>query len=311
MEKNKEQILLDEIMATADEQNLTLLYSQVVRGSELVAENNKVKAKHRMHVFSIGKSLTACAVGIAEGEGLIALDDVALDYFPEYKEKIGGDEKYRFTIKDLLMMSIGLEKALFFSTDEERYKEKDWVDYFWNAGFDLSRKGEFKYSNFCSYILSCIIEKVSGESMLEYLRYRFFERIGIENPDWTYCPKGHTYACNGIFLNIDEMSNFGSLLLNLGKYNGEQVVPERFIKDAISKQVETVGSPFGPRFEYGYGYGIWMTEIPGTFMCYGSCGQFLLGIPDRNILLSFVTFEPNEHLKLLDIIMDKTKDYLK
>ena len=309
--RNKEERLLDAILDKVREEDMILFYSQARVKGVITAERMQSPVKHRLHAFSVGKAVTACAVGIAEKEGLLSLDDPVIDYFEEYKTYKRPMDTYGFTIRDTLKMSIGLKDALFFSTDKLRYEAKDWVDFFWNAEFDASLKGRFLYSNFDSYILSCLIERVSGQNMLEYLRYRFFEPIGIKNPDWTCCPKGHTYACNGIYLNIDEMGTLGELLLNGGKWGDDQIVPEKFIKEATSKQIDTVGNPFGERLYHGYGYGIWMSAIPGAYVCYGSCGQFILCIPDRKLVLSFLTFEPKDHLRILDIITEKTINYLK
>lgn len=65
--------------------------------------------------------------------------------------------------------------------------------------------------------------------MLNYLRYRLFEPIGIPNPDWTLCPQGHCMAANGLYLTIDELARFGHLLLHEGALNGKQIVPKTLL----------------------------------------------------------------------------------
>ena len=308
MTMNKEQVILDNIMAKCKAEGLGLLYSQARKNGEIVGENSVSLVKHRMHAYSVGKSFVSMTVGIAESEGLLSLDDKAINFYPEYKTPDRSGKAYEFTIRDLLRMTTGLKDALFFSTDPLRYEDKDWEKYFWNAEFDEEKQGTYLYSNFCSYILSCIIERVSGKRMLEYARNRLFEPIGIGNPDWTYCAKGHTYGCNGIYVNIDEMGYFGELLINYGRAGDKQIVPEKFVREATVKQAETPNSTFGPRYKYGYGYGIWMTEIPDSFLCYGSCGQYILCLPKEKTVLSFLSFEPNDHLKILDYIIDEVKE---
>ena len=75
-------------------------------------------------------------------------------------------------------------------------------------------------------MISCAIEKRAGVNLLEYLRNRFFEPLGIGNPDWTLCPKGHVHAANGLYVNIDEFTRYGQMILHKGNYNGKQLVPE-------------------------------------------------------------------------------------
>ncbi len=88
--------------------------------------------------------------------------------------------------------------------------------FFQNDSFPYTPGTHFVYSNFCSYILSVLLEEKSGTGLLNYLRYRFFEPVGIPNPDWTLFPQGHCMAANGLYLTIDELARFGHLLLHEG-----------------------------------------------------------------------------------------------
>ena len=92
---------------------------------------------------------------------------------------------------------------------------------------------EWLYSNFNTYMISCAIEKRAGVNLLEYLK-SLFEPLGIGNPDWTLCPKGHVHAANGLYVNIDEFTRYGQMILHKGNYNGKQLVPESYMKMATS-----------------------------------------------------------------------------
>lgn len=117
----------------------------------------------------------------------------------------------KVTLEHLLTMTGGLENSLFFCDWEERYTTKDWIRYFFtNAVFANEPGSQWLYSNFNTYMLSCAIEKRAGTNLLEYLRNRFFEPLGIGNPDWTLCPIGHVHAANGLYVTIDEMANYGN-----------------------------------------------------------------------------------------------------
>ena len=168
------------------------------------------------------------AAGIAEREGLITLDEYIYPWFEKYFPSDPSENLYKIKIRDLLTMSSGQKDPLFFCDGPERYIEKDWVRYFFqNDSFPYTPGTHFVYSNFCSYILSVLLEEKSGTGLLNYLRYRFFEPVGIPNPDWTLCPQGHCMAANGLYLTIDELARFGHLLLHEGSLNGKTDRPKK------------------------------------------------------------------------------------
>ena len=113
------------------------------------------------------------AAGIAEREGLITLDEYIYPWFEKYFPSAPSENLYKIKIRDLLTMSSGQKDPLFFCDGPERYREKDWVRYFFqNDSFPYTPGTHFVYSNFCSYILSVLIEEKSGTDLLNYLRYR-------------------------------------------------------------------------------------------------------------------------------------------
>lgn len=304
------QELHNSIVEQARKEGFLMLYSQIRQDGKVVSDYQYGEGRARLNAYSVSKSVVAAGVGIAIGEGLLSLDDKVADYFKEYLPENPSEYMLNSTVRDFLMMSSGLKDALFFSENTERYEEKDWISYFWRQEFDHPAGETYLYSNMNSYILSCLVEKVSGETLLEYLRYRMFEPIGIKNPDWTYCPKGHTYGCNGLYLNIDEMGYLGELFLNKGSFNGRQIIPGDFMEEATVSHIDTTNNTYSPRYNFGYGYYFWMTEIPGVYLSYGNYGEWLVMVPEKNMVLCFLSFEPVNHLRIIEIIMDKLKEYM-
>ena len=175
----------------------------------------------------------SCAAGIALDEGLIRLDEKIVDIFPEYAPENPEGYLGDVTLENMLTMTTGLESSLFFCDWPERYTTPDWIRYFFENAKVIKKPGtEWLYSNFNTYMISCAIEKRAGVNLLEYLRNRFFEPLGIGNPDWTLCPKGHVHAANGLYVNIDEFTRYGQMILHKGNYNGKQLVPESYMKMA-------------------------------------------------------------------------------
>ena len=170
----------------------------------------------------------------------------------------------------------------------------DWIRYFFENAKVVNKPGtQWLYSNFNTYMISCAIEKRAGVNLLEYLRNRFFEPLGIGNPDWTLCPKGHVHAANGLYVNIDEFTRYGQLILHKGKYNGKQLVPEEYMKVATSNLVDNsaAGSPGNLYSGFGYGYQFVMNPEAGSYRSDGNYGQFCLAFPDKDAVVTVMSLE--------------------
>ena len=98
---------------------------------------------------------------------------------------------------------------------------------------------------------SCIVERAAGCTLKDYMTPRFFDKLGIGNPDWLTCPMGHSAGANGLFLSIDEMSRIGQFLLHDGCWNGEQLLDPAYLHEAEKNQYP-VNAP-----KHGYGYFFW------------------------------------------------------
>ncbi|MDD5944943.1 MAG: serine hydrolase [Clostridia bacterium] len=296
------------MVSEADKRELHVIYAQFRQGGEIKDEVCRAINKTRLNTFSVSKSIVSAGVGIALDEGLISLDEKICDAFEEYVPKNASNNLLDTRIRHMLTMTTGLKEPLFFADGADRYRVKDWIEYFFNAEFDHAPGERFLYSNFNTYMISCLIEKRAGVNLLEYLRYRLFEPLGIGNPDWTLCPKGHVHAANGLYLNIDELGNFGEMLLHRGEYNGKRLVPEKYIAEATVKHTDSPGKYGSDYLNCGYGYQFWMTPIPDTFLCYGNYGQFCFVMPKKDAVISILTFEGMDWPKLVNVLIDCAKE---
>ena len=118
-----------------------------------------------------------------------------------------------------------------------------------------------------------------------------FEPIGIGNPDWTLCPKGHVHAANGLYFNIDELGNFGQMLLQEGLVNGRQIVSAEYLREATADQVKCKGVNQEDKSFHGYGYQFWRSHISNTYMCNGNYGQYCMVIPEKETVISILSFK--------------------
>ena len=290
------------------EENLQLLYAQLRQGGEVREEYSFCPHKTRLNAMSVSKSFVSAAVGIAQEEGLLSLDEKICDAFPEAVPASANSFLLETNLRHMLTMTTGLAKPLFFADSPERYVVKDWISYFFNAEFDHAPGEKFLYSNFNTYMLCCLVEKRAGVNLLEYLRYRLFEPIGIGNPDWTLCPKGHCYAANGLYINIDELGLFGELLLRNGNWNGQQLIPADYLRQATVKQVETRRDDRNDVMSHGYGYQIWMNPIENTFSLCGNYGQYCLVIPEKETVVSCMSLEGNNYRRIYEHLLQIVKE---
>lgn len=298
-----ENTVLSNILKETEAEGLYVLYAQMRQGGEIKDEFKRAVNKTRLNMFSVSKSFVSSAAGIAMEEGILDKNERICDAFSEYVPENASENLLGTTVENLLTMTTGLAEPLFFADNAERYIVKDWIKYFFDAKFDHKPGERFLYSNFNTYILSCLIEKRAGVNLLEYLRDRLFEPLGIGNPDWTLCPKGHVHAANGLYLNIDEFGRFGEMLLRYGEYDGKRLVPEKYLREAAVKHTESPGEFGSPCLNCGYGYQFWMTPIPDTFLCYGNYGQYCLVMPKKDTVINVISFEGFKYQKILDIIV--------
>lgn len=299
---------IDTYVEQCHKDELGVLYAQMRKGGRVVEEYSICPQKTRLNAMSVSKSFVSAAVGIALQEGLLSLEEKICDAFPEYVPEHASEYLLKTEVRHMLTMTTGLKSSLFFADWPERYQIKDWVDYFFQAEFDHDPGKQFLYSNFNTYMIGVLIEKRCGQNLLNYLRDRLFEPIGIGNPEWTLCPGGHCYAANGLNITIDELGRFGELLLHGGNWEGRQIVPADYLKKATQKQVETAAGRKDYNESFGYGYQFWMTPLPGTFLCSGNYGQYCLVMPEKDTVLAVMSFEGNRHKKVRDHLLDMAKE---
>src|SRR6266511_2636199 len=81
----------------------------------------------------------------------------------------------------------------------------------------------FLYNTPATYMCSAIVQKVTGKTVLDYLKPRLFEPLGIEKPVWGASPQGVTFGGFGLFVRTEDVAKFGQLYLQKGKWQGRQL----------------------------------------------------------------------------------------
>ncbi|TCC33468.1 class C beta-lactamase-related serine hydrolase [Kribbella sindirgiensis] len=141
----------------------------------------------------------------------------------------------------------------------------------------------FAYNSGATYMLSAILQRLTGENLLDYLRPRLFEPLGATEATWQLSKEGIVVGGWGLSLNTESLACFGQLLLQHGEWNGEQVVPAEWFEAATSRQVPN-DNESNPDWKQGYGFQFWRGRH-NTYRGDGAFGQFILVFPEYDAVL--------------------------
>lgn len=288
-----DQILLNNFISHAKDENLCINYARIIRDGELSASYDRIR-KTRLPVWSISKGFTSVGVGIALDEGLLSLDEKVVDIFPEYCPKNPSKYLDKITVKHLLTMSSGVNGMDSFDSETVHPANVDFLQKFMCADF-VEPGTRWEYSSLSTYIVGRAIAKRSGIDLVDYLKPRLFDKLGIGNPYWAKCPAGFSYAGFGLQLSIDELSKFSQLLLGYGEYNKNRIVSKEYMLEATSNQMDNSIMLSGDKrafWGYGYGYQFILNPKEG-FRSDGMFGQFAIAIPSKGVSLAMMSLDDN------------------
>jgi len=253
---------------------------------------------HSNHSF--GKSYTATAIGFAMQEGKLHLDERMADVFAEEiaERNLTLDERTRrITIRHVLTMTNGMA--------HHPDMTGDWIGNYFATPMAHEPGTRFAYNSSGSCMLGAIIRKRTGQNMKDYLTPRLFDKIGIDADRFVWCkfPNGIDGE-PGTFATTEDNLRLAQLYCNGGTWNGEQILSEAFVKDALSVQVENPFAPEQKDGRCGYGYQLWACSIPGVFRFDGGQGQYGIIWPEKELVISLHegAFAPLGPQKTLDVL---------
>lgn len=197
----------------------------------------------------------------------------------------------KWTIKNLLMHTTGYESQMM----SERYingiDKNRLLDYALNYDIPFEVGIRFAYNNAEPFILSVFFQETFGMNLKDYINEKIFKKLNIKDFKWDnygkYCP-----ASTGLYLKHSDFHKIGQLLLNNGKYNGEQIIPENWIKEMSSMQLETPTAYKPERVlpKLGIGYYTFISRDNYIFRD-GSNGQYIIVNKDKRILITIMSSE--------------------
>ena len=291
------------------ERTIDALHSiMIVRHGRVVAEGwwRPYAANEPHMLFSLSKSFTSTAVGLAIAAGKLHLDDAVVDFFPDKAPAQPSANLKAMRIRDLLTMSTGHHDEDI--KDFPYTLEGSGVARFLAVPVTHKPGTFFVYNTPATYMLSAIVQKVTGQTVLDYLRPRLFQPLGIENPTWEMSKEGVAMGGFGLSVRTEDIARFGQLYLQKGVWQGRQLVPAEWVAAATSRQMANGSSPTSD-WEQGYGYQFWRARH-GFYRGDGAYGQFCLILPQYDTVVA-ITSGTRDMASVMNLVWDRLVPALK
>ncbi|MDR1644280.1 MAG: ChbG/HpnK family deacetylase [Tannerellaceae bacterium] len=265
----------------------------ILRHGKVIAEqwlgDQAANVPHALH--SVSKTFTSTAVGFAVAEGKLRVTDKVISFFPDQLPAEVSDNLRALEVRHLLTMSSGhdVEPAI------ARTAEADWVTGFLAAPFVHEPGTFFVYNSLGTYVLSAIVQKVTGQKLIDYLYPRLFRPLGITGAAWDESPQGINAGGWGLRLKTEDLAKMGQFILRKGNWNDRQLLPAAWFDEATRSHIASL--PAGMRPEQvkmkpkdsdwlqGYGYQMWRSRN-NSFRADGANGQFILILPDKDAVIA-------------------------
>ncbi|MBN1139678.1 MAG: serine hydrolase [Anaerolineae bacterium] len=277
-------------------------------------------------LYSLSKSFTSSAIGLAVAEGLLTVDDPVLTFFPDDAPADPSENLKAMRVRHLLSMNTGHQQdttgqvfrnphqpSLFGMEARPRAntggrapgeEDDNWPRAFLSLPVEHRPGTWFVYNTAATYMLSAIITKLTGMSLLDYLRPRLFEPLGIENPTWETGPRGINLGGTGLHIKTEDIARFGQMYLQQGVWNGKRILAADWIAEATRATSDNSNTQSNPDWTAGYGYQFWRCRHD----CYrgdGAFGQYCVVMPEQDAVLAM-----NGGLRDMQAVLDKVWEHL-
>lgn len=249
-------------------------------------------------LYSLSKSFTSTAIGMLKDEGRLTVDDKVVSFFPDKLPAKVSDNLAAMRVHDLLTMHSGHEDDTMGPL--RRGEGDDWVKTFLHLDVPREPGSHFLYNTGATYMLSAIVQQLSGENLMQFLKPRLFDPLGITGADWEEDPRGINVGGYGLRIRTQDILNFGQLYLQEGQWNGKQLLSREWVEEATKKQVNSQDNDSD--WGQGYGYQFWRCK-PGCYRGDGAFGQYCIVVPEKNAVIA-ITSESRDMGASMQLVWD-------
>lgn len=257
----------------------------IVRHGHVVAEGwwapYAAKLNHTM--YSMSKSFTSTAVGFAVSEGKLSVEAPVTSFFPNDLPPTVSENLAALQVKHLLSMSVGHAQ----DSTPSMIKEENWVKAFLACPVVNKPGTVFLYDSGASYMLSAIVQKVTGQTAFDYLTPRLFKPLKIHDAWWGTSPQGINAGGWGLNIQTEGLAKFGQLYLQKGVWHGKQILPAAWIEEATTKKIQQSGPPESD-WAQGYCYQFWRCRH-NAFRGDGAFGQYTIVMPEKDAVIAITS----------------------
>lgn len=236
---------------------------------------------HRM--YSQTKSFVGVAIGLLEEDGLLSLDDPIAKYFPDKIDRELPEYLSEQTIRDMLVMqTCGKPPSWFAHSDPDRTHL-----YFAENAASVPSGMRFFYDSPGTQVLCSLVERLSKQSLFDFLNLRIFRHLGtFQTAEILKTKNEDSFGDSALLATPRDMASFGRFVMNYGMWHGKRLMNESYLRTATSRLVDSNETGFDTVFSHGYGYQIWRTEQNG-FAFNGMGCQFTVCLPERDLIFVY------------------------
>jgi CubicO group peptidase (beta-lactamase class C family) len=247
-------------------------------------------------LYSLSKSFTSTAVGMAVAEGRMTVDDLVLAAFPEHGPVEAGAQLESMRVRDLLRMATGHH------AEPSVRSETNWIKAFLAQEVAHKPGTFFLYNTPATFMLSAMVQKATGTTVLEYLEPRLLAPLGIEHATWGTSPEGITLGGYGLSVRTEDIARFGQLYLQKGQWHGRQLLPAEWVMEATSRQIANGSNPRSD-WDQGYGYQFWRCRH-NAYRGDGAFGQYCIVMPDQDAVVA-ITSGVRDMQSVMNLVWDR------
>ena len=219
--------ILETIIAESQKTNSDAMI--IYKDGKLVYKNYFGNETRQIEAMSATKSAVGLAIGLLIDKGFLkSLDEPVSLFYPEWKQ----GRKRNITVRHLLEHTSGLQNVA--NAGIEIEVAPDGVQLALAAELDSEPGKVFSYNNKATNLLAGIVERASGMKMDAFLKTHLFDRIGVKQFQWRRDKAGNPIGMAGLQIFPEDLAKIGQLILDKGKWNGEQIISENWLKASFS-----------------------------------------------------------------------------
>ncbi|MBV8969284.1 MAG: serine hydrolase, partial [Verrucomicrobia bacterium] len=260
-------------------------------------------------LYSLSKSFTSAGIGLAVQEGLLTVDDPVLKFFPDDAPASPSENLKAMRVRHLLSMNTGhqqdtteqvfqqihqtslfgpwLHREDYISRHGNRAADDNWAKVFLSLPVERQPGTWFVYNTSATYMLSAIITKLTGQSLLDYLRPRLLDPLRIEDPTWDTDPRGLSLGGTGLHGKTEDIARLGQLYLQKGFWDGKRILRPEWVAESTVRHSDNSNTQINPDWTAGYGYQFWRCR-PNCYRGDGAFGQYCIVMPEQDAVLAMI-----------------------